>query len=336
MNQAGSTLRGLGRLTEAIKPMTEGAADAADMEHWTDTARRLSNLSGLHLALGNLPDAVGTARRAVEFADRSSDDVQRFKRRANLADALHQSREFAEATQLFAEAEQIKKKAKSTEQLLDSIQGYRYCDLLLGRGEVAEVLRRASETIRKGEGPYALLEIGLDHLSLGRAHPPDSYEAAHHLDQAVDFLRRAGQLQYLPLALLARGTLQDLDEVFRIATRSGMRLHLTDYHLASARLALRDGDRPKALDHFTKADTLVQETGYHRRDPELAHPPRRPDDHARPHKITPFLSATYPPLFQTPSPPHAISESEANHLCPIPQKPSIHETSQTCPPHPLR
>jgi hypothetical protein len=115
-----------------------------------------------------------------------------------------------------------------------------------------------------------------------------------------------------------------------------MRLHLTDYHLASARLALRDGDRPKALDHFTKADTLVQETGYHRRDPELAHPPRRPDDHARPHKITPFLSATYPPLFQTPSPPHAISESEANHLCPIPQKPSIHETSQTCPPHPLR
>jgi hypothetical protein len=72
------------------------------------------------------------------------------------------------------------------------------------------------------------------------------------------------------LALLARGKPEDLDEVFRIATRSGMRLHLTDYHLASARLALRNNDRPKALDHFAKAETLIQETGYHRRDPDLA------------------------------------------------------------------
>ena len=31
-----------------------------------------------------------------------------------------------------------------------------------------------------------------------------------------------------------------------------------------------DGIRPKAREHFAKADTLVQETGYHRRDPDLA------------------------------------------------------------------
>ena len=53
---------------------------------------------------------------------------------------------------------------------------------------------------------------------------------------------------------------RDLDEVFRIATRSGMRLHLTDYHLATARLALRNGDRTQAREHFEKAEALVQET----------------------------------------------------------------------------
>jgi hypothetical protein len=60
----------------------------------------------------------------------------------------------------------------------------------------------------------------------------------------------------LPRALLARGTLHDLEEVYTIASRSGMRLYLADYHLAKGNLA--------------EAERLINETGYHRRDPELA------------------------------------------------------------------
>ena len=59
----------------------------------------------------------------------------------------------------------------------------------------------------------------------------------------------------LPVALLARGRPEDLDEVFRIATRSGMRLYLADYHLAKGNL--------------DEAERLINETGYHRRDAEL-------------------------------------------------------------------
>lgn len=89
------------------------------------------------------------------------------------------------------------------------------------------ISRSASARLHLG-----LLSIGLEHLSLGRVYPSGSAEAAHHLDQAVDFLRRAGALEFLARGLLARGTDRDLEEVFRIATRSGMRLHLADYHLA--------------------------------------------------------------------------------------------------------
>ena len=49
-----------------------------------------------------------------------------------------------------------------------------------------------------------------------------------------------------------------------------MRLHLTDYHIASARLALSNGDREQARAHLEKAEALVDETGYHRRDREVA------------------------------------------------------------------
>ena len=63
-------------------------------------------------------------------------------------------------------------------------------------------------------------------------------------------------LEHLARALLVRGTPEDLDEVYRIASRSGMRLLLADYHLAKG--------------NFAEAERLIKETGYRRRDPELA------------------------------------------------------------------
>jgi hypothetical protein len=36
-----------------------------------------------------------------------------------------------------------------------------------------------------------------------------------------------------------------------------------------ARHALRNADRTQAREHFEKAEALVQDTGYHRRDPDL-------------------------------------------------------------------
>jgi hypothetical protein len=76
-------------------------------------------------------------------------------------------------------------------------------------------------------------------------------------------------LEYLSRALIARGAPHDLDEAFRIATRSGMRLHLVDCHLASTRIALAEGDSTQARKHLENAATLVEDTGYHRRDPDL-------------------------------------------------------------------
>ena len=48
-----------------------------------------------------------------------------------------------------------------------------------------------------------------------------------------------------------------------------MRLHLTDYNLAQARLDLRENRREKARHHYEQAAKLVEATGYHRRDPEV-------------------------------------------------------------------
>jgi tetratricopeptide (TPR) repeat protein len=231
--------------------VTAGAKTAALSQ---DASVAYSDLAELHLTLGNISDAVAAARQAVSFADHSGIWSVRSFSRASLATALHQSGNVADALGLFVEAEKIQTQNQPQYSVLYSIRGYRYCDLLLDQAQTAEVIRRASLTLNWEQG--RLLDIGLDHVSLGRAYPRGSADAAAHLEQAVEFLRRAGTLHHLPRALLARGTPQDLDEVFRTANRSGMRLFLADYHLACGNLA--------------EAEALIQETGYHRSDRELA------------------------------------------------------------------
>ncbi|HLJ27269.1 MAG TPA: TIR domain-containing protein [Candidatus Angelobacter sp.] len=263
---AGFTLRALGRLADALAPIRSGAEGFASQQQWENAAVAYGNLADLLLSLGDVQQAIAAARHSVDLADRSGESFHRMSKRTTLAHALLESGDLVEAQRLFAEAEQIQSEQEREFLILYSLPGFCYCDLLLERGQSAEVIRRAAQTLNWVNRP---LSIGLDHLSLGRAHPAGSPESTHHLNQAVDFLRQSGSLHHIPRGLLARGTPRDLAEVFRIASRSGMRLHLSDYHLASARLALGNRDLVKAREHFEKAETLVHETGYHRRDGEL-------------------------------------------------------------------
>src|ERR1017187_737829 len=256
------TLRALGRLADAVDPLRVGAKDEVNREDWANAAVSHGNLSELLVALGNVNEAIAAARRVVDLADRSGDWRERMFSGTVLAHALHQAGSLADSSRLFEEAERLQAERHPENPTLYSLQGYQYCDLLLSQGRAAEVLRRASAALVIAERNHWLLAVGLDRISLGRAYPPGSAESTTHLNQAVDYLRRSGYTDNLPLALLARGTEYDLDEVFRIATRGGMRLHLTDYHLAMA-------SRHKSREHFLKAEALIAATGYHRRDAEL-------------------------------------------------------------------
>jgi hypothetical protein len=135
----------------------------------------------------------------------------------------------------------------------------------------------------------------LGHLLIGRAQDAlAEAQAAASLDGAVAGFRMAGTTHFLPEALLARATHRrkraasgemhliegiraDLAEVEDIAGDE-MRLYLTDLALERARLAL---DVPAAFDspeaaraeaeaQTAKAAALIADTGYHRRDGELA------------------------------------------------------------------
>jgi tetratricopeptide (TPR) repeat protein len=265
------------------------------------------NLSELYLTSGNLAQALAYAQQSVDLSDRSGDAFMRMYNRTTLADTLHQAGRLPEAEAAFREAEEMQKEWHPQFPLLHSLQGFRYCDLLLGQGKYREVQSRAGQTLEwMISDPNApILTIALDHLSLGRAHllqarqegtgpsaefiPSEAEElsasvfsqATTHLERAVDGLRQAGQQWMLPRGLLARAELRratgsldrtraDLEESLSIATRGGMRLHEADCHLEYARLHLACGEQEKARESLAKAKGMVEEMGYHRRDGEVA------------------------------------------------------------------
>ena len=137
LNEAAVFLRSLGRLTEAVEPMRVGMDRRVETTDWKNAAISASNLSELEVTLGRLGEAVADGRRAVAFADRGGDAFQKMARRTDVADALHQAGERAEAGTLFAEAERMQADDQPQFPLLFSLPGFRYADLILAPAERA-------------------------------------------------------------------------------------------------------------------------------------------------------------------------------------------------------
>jgi hypothetical protein len=220
-------------------------------------------------------------------------------RATDLGAALIAAGDFDRAAGLFAKAEEIQVEQQANFPQLYALQGYQYGDLILARGDESQALARgryqldlAERYLGRGGG---LHNIGFGHLLIGRAQDAlGDAEAADSLDAAVTALRKAGTANLLPEALLARaahrrrraaagetdlieGIRADLAEVEDIAGEE-MRLYLTDLALERARLALDvraafdspEAARAEAKAQTAKAAALIADTGYHRRDGELA------------------------------------------------------------------
>ena len=195
--------------------MLAGLEAEIAQKNWRNVARSAGNLGELHLTMGAIEKAVDVARQAGNPADNSGDGVPRTINRATLADALHQAGATAEAEELFRAAEAMQKEDQPQYPLLYSLGGFRYCDLLLEQGMFDAVRERAGRTLEWVTEQQWLLDIALDHLTLGRAmllewsHGGEATfaQAAGQIDTAVDNLREAGQIDHLPRGLLARAAL---------------------------------------------------------------------------------------------------------------------------------
>jgi hypothetical protein len=144
------------------------------------------------------------------------------------------------------------------------------------------VRERAAYAIEIANRNHWLLDIALDHISLGRAALAlgEHGEARTQLDRAVDGLRQAGGMDDLPCGLLARAALfretrdlalarRDLEE--RCGSRSVPRCNsINAMPIWSTPVSRwRRAIGKKRADIVAEARRLVEETGYGRRRPEV-------------------------------------------------------------------
>jgi hypothetical protein len=304
LNEAAFHLRALGRLTEAAEPMRAALTKAIEQENWISTATRAGNLSELELTRGEVAAAVAAGEQSVTYADRSGVAFLQVALRAAQADALHQAGRRAESRGLFEDAEARQAARQPAYPRLYSLSGFLYCDLLLGAAERAAWQRwlrgedgfgetfaasvagceaigeRAGQTLAWAEeNRVSLLDTALNYLTLARAtlYTADfanPIPAHQHTTAAVEGLRAAGDVSYLPRGLLTRawirciskdetGARADLEEAWEIAERGPMPLFQADVLLTRARL-FRDRE------DLAAARVLIEKHGYHRRDEELA------------------------------------------------------------------
>ncbi len=307
LNEAATRLRALGRLGEALEPMWASGEMDVERGEWEGAAISYGNLSELQLSVGRVGAAVADAESSVDYADCSGNAVWRMVSLSALADALLHHGEGETAAARFSEAETLQKERQPLYPLLYSVQGFQYCDLLLGGAERAAwgvvtgggatdaggdklrldcsaVMERAVRTLRWADkNNLSLLDIALDHLTVARCalysallngSPPDAFEAARkEIDSAVAGLRAAGDQSRLPLGLLTRAWLrQCLDD------EAGARADLDEVERiarrGNMRLHLADLHLTRARlfrdrDELAKARALIEECEYWRRLPEL-------------------------------------------------------------------
>jgi tetratricopeptide (TPR) repeat protein len=286
LGDVGVDLRSLGRLHEAVAPTKAGLQMAVLRKKWRNASVSATNLTDLYVAMGNLDEALNTARTGVEHAKRSGDLFVRVTTRVRLGDVLHRQGLLEQSAAAFAESETLLRENKKFYPILTMWYGFLYCELLLSQGKVAEVKNRARDMLqssKQDEGPGFM---GLYYLSWAKSLMLDSQQselakAKECVNRAVDLLRHGGQIDRLMYGLLTRAafcrqskhfdlSLRDLSEVFRIASSSGMGLHLADYHLESAHLQLAQDDKKTAREHVVTAKEMINRMGYHRRDKEVA------------------------------------------------------------------
>ena len=282
LSRAGSALRAVGRPSDATEPLLESISLEACAQPWHIRARSLNNLVQLYLTLGNIHEAIETARLYIGEADRQCIrephdrklKYYRLESRTALASALHQSGDFACAYRMFRAAEKMQDKC------LPEYRGFLYCELLIDYGRPDKAFERATRFLKK-ETNLEPLHAALYWLIVGRTSPAGSRAAADALAKCMRLLGEANYVDEFPRGLLAQATnyrttgnfgeaVELLEKVRSSCSRCEMQLYLADYHLENTRLLLDRCNRTDARSSLQEARQLISKTGYWRRGEELA------------------------------------------------------------------
>jgi tetratricopeptide (TPR) repeat protein len=292
-------LRGLGRLSDAIRPLTEGLAAHKANGDWWAACDAVGNLAELLTLWGDLANANSAAKESIELAgkavDLASSDQEKDKATktlavnvATLAEVEHQQGLLDSAERGFREADRLYASVAGVS-CISGARGFHFCDLLLDLNRTEEVDARAPATLEIDRAAGRGHGVGLARLAQAQSlmaqfrhgSIADLTSAGAAVREAYDSLTQFGFQPYVIRARLAVGSwqllsgrfdqaLSRIDEALEAADRGQMRLLYIDGLLEKVRtlLALNKIDDARQCIEAAASQTGVR--GYHRRDAAVA------------------------------------------------------------------
>ncbi|PWQ96872.1 toll/interleukin-1 receptor domain-containing protein [Leucothrix pacifica] len=315
---SGMELWRLGRPRESIPLLTSRLDFGYKHQNHDIIVGITTNLVEIYNCLGFLKKAISLANAFDSYLGgiKYEIDFKNITALCSKAETLHKLGKHKESQALFEAASgiQANREGKDRPKELLSFQGFQYCQLLIDLRQYEEAYSLSKSIISIASNHRDHNDACLGAICAGailtRAPYGNRRAAIEQLNFSIDTFKLLDQSHdWWPYALIYRSEYfrcdfnyeaakNDLLETYEIAEPSGMRLHLTDYHLEMARLILAieadpdqykeatpdreqrtlptelaDPDEPGILTlegHIQAADKLIQDTGYHRRDAELA------------------------------------------------------------------
>jgi tetratricopeptide (TPR) repeat protein len=250
LNETGSALRTLGRITEAPGPVLAALNLLKSIPDLSAAANVCNNLLNLYMLGGSIEKALETAEEGVAFADAANDVQHQVTTRVNYINVLESLARPDDSRKVFEEAVRIQPELITSPQY--GLQSSRVCQMFFDAGDPDRareighrILPLLDPRLQVREIAYYRLTLGLDRLRAG-----DIAGAEKYLPSAVAAMREARRQDGLPYCLMGRASLRnltgprtgsgsaqsDLDEAWEIARRGPMPLFMANIHLHRARL----------------------------------------------------------------------------------------------------
>jgi tetratricopeptide (TPR) repeat protein len=260
---AGTFLRLVGRLREALPAERASLESTVVAKDWENSAIGANNLSQAMVLLGDLSAALPVASRAIEYADQASVDKLLIDATANYGFCLFSLGRFGDAEAAFRRSEELQGQLDYTTPFLYTLRGQQYCELLLAKRLFRETYERAETMGNIAKQNNWIADVAYDSLIAFRAQMGCALQNLDALQSSDDagFVKNAdvrinkviedsyasGNLEFVARSILTRaafrqalgdwaGAARDLEEVEEIAEPGPMRLFLCDMAIERARL----------------------------------------------------------------------------------------------------
>lgn len=300
VSEAGFCLLATGRLEEASVALRSALRMRQDGGEWVYAARNANNLFWVSLARGQLDEAMEHVKMGLDFLEKASagdegdPEFIQTVLLANLAAAYHHKGQRAIASELFRRAEKLESDRDGGYERLWSVRGYLYHDLLLDLAQSPELLSeiegRAKESLEWAR-EHSPLSRALPRLTLARIELEEYLEmgdgdldrAAKYARKAIEGIENEAQARYfVPQALCTaamihriKGNLakanDHLQEMLAVVTRPNetMRIQKVEYHIEACNVCMSRGNGEGARSHLREAQSLIDGTGYFRRQEDV-------------------------------------------------------------------